>query len=409
MNVFSTIFLSTGYFCLIILFLTTCILIARSKLVRNTPVSIVINNQPNSLTVSAGGTLLTSLADNNIFISSACGGQGTCGQCKVMVTEGGGGLLPTETAHITRKQASQGYRLGCQLKVKNDLHITLPDSVFSARKMTCTVRSNRNTASFIKELVLQLPQGESLDFRAGGYIQIECGPHTVQYNDFDIDDNFSGEWDTYNLRKYKSVCREPVIRAYSMANYPEEKTIVMLNVRIALPPPGGKKIPPGIMSSYIFGLKPGDTVTVSGPYGEFYARETHKEMIFIGGGAGMAPMRSHIFDQLRRIHTNRKISFWYGARSKKELFYTDEFNSLAEKYTNFTFTAALSEPLPEDNWNGCTGFIHEVLLREYLAKHPSPEACEYYLCGPPLMLSACRKMLDNLGVDPEDVLFDDFG
>jgi len=330
--------------------------------------------------------------------------------CKVKVLEGGGAMLPTESGHISRGEAREGIRLSCQVKVKNDLKIEVPPEIFNIRKWQCTVRSNRNVATFIKELVLELPEGEEVPFRAGGYIQIECPPHTVHYKDFAIEERFRDDWDKYRLWDLVSRCDETVTRAYSMANYPEEKGLIMLNVRIATPPPRAPEgTPPGIMSSFIFGLKPGDKVTISGPYGEFYARDTGAEMVFIGGGAGMAPMRSHIFDQFKRIQTARKVSFWYGARSLREAFYVEDFDAIQAQNDNFRWTLALSEPLPEDRWEGPVGFIHQVLLDNYLSKHPAPEDNEYYICGPPMMNTAVINMLQDLGVEEENILFDDFG
>jgi len=342
-------------------------------------------------------------------VPSACGGKGSCGVCKVVVQEGGGSLLPTEEAHVNRREAREGVRLACQVKVKQNMKIEVAPEVFDVRKWQCKVRSNHNVATFIKELVLELPEGESVPFRAGGYIQIECPPHTVHFKDFDVEEEYRPTWDKFNIWQYSSTVDEPVTRAYSMANYPEEKGIIMLNVRIATPPPNTQGIPPGIMSSYIFSLKPGDEVTISGPYGEFFAKETNREMCFIGGGAGMAPMRSHIFDQFRRLKTSRKTTFWYGARSLCEMFYQEDFDSIAAENDNFNWYVALSEPLPEDNWDGLTGFIHQVLYDEYLSKHPEPEEIEYYLCGPPMMLSACTNMLKNLGVEEDMIMYDDFG
>src|SRR5690606_14415634 len=319
-------------------------------------------------------------------------------------------LLPTEQSHVSRGEARDHVRLSCQVKVKSDMRIEVPHEVFSVRKWECTVRSNHNVATFIKELVLELPPGESVPFRAGGYVQIECPPHTVRYSDFTIEPEYREDWDKFNMWRYVSVVDETVSRAYSMANYPEEHGIIMLNVRIASPPPrAAEGIPPGIMSSYIFGLKPGDKVTISGPFGEFFARETTNEMMFIGGGAGMAPMRSHIFDQFRRLKTDRKVTFWYGARSLREAFYIEDFDSIQRDFPNFKWHLALSEPLPEDHWTGHTGFIHQVVLEQYLKDHPAPEDIEYYLCGPPAMLAACMKMLTDLGVERENIMFDDFG
>lgn len=405
-----TIVMGVVMFCFVVLSLVGVLLAAKWKLVASGDVKILINeDESKALTTPAGSTLLNTLAANKIFVPSACGGKGSCGVCKVKVHEGGGSLLPTEEAHINRRQAHEHQRLACQVKVKNDMKIEIPPEVFDVRKWQCTVRSNHNVATFIKELVLELPEGESVPFRAGGYIQIECPPHTVHYKDFAVEEEYRDAWDRFNIWQYTSKVDETVTRAYSMANYPEEFGIIMLNVRIATPPPGSNGIPPGIMSSFIFNLKPGDKVTISGPYGEFFAKETEREMCFIGGGAGMAPMRSHIFDQFRRIKTHRKATFWYGARSLREMFYQEDFDSIAAENPNFTWYTALSEPQPEDNWTGLTGFIHQVLYDEYLSKHPEPEEVEYYLCGPPMMLSACTKMLGSLGVEEEMIMYDDFG
>lgn len=397
-------------FTLVILALVVILLVAKKQLVASGDVQILINDDPSkAVTAPAGSTLLSTLAAQQIFIPSACGGQGTCGVCRVKVFDGGGSILPTEKGHINRGEEREGYRLSCQVKVKQDLKIEIPHEVFGVKKWKCKVRSNHNVATFIKELVLELPAGESVPFRAGGYVQIECPPHTVHYKDFDVEPEYHGDWNQFNVWRYTSTVDETVNRAYSMANYPEERGIIMLNVRIASPPPRMPDVPPGKMSSYIFNLKPGDEVTISGPFGEFFAKDTRNEMIFIGGGAGMAPMRSHIFDQFRRLHTDRKVSFWYGARSLREAFYIDDFNSIAAENKNFEWHLALSEPLPEDNWTGLKGFIHQVLFDEYLKNHPAPEDCEYYICGPPMMNSAIIKMLTNLGVEPENILFDDFG
>ena len=401
--------LGVGLFTGIILLLVMVILFARSKLVASGAVKVLVNGE-RELPMRPGVKLMNGLADAELFIASACGGGGTCGQCKVRVLDGGGSVLPTETSLLSKREVANHYRLSCQVAVKQDMRVEVPDEVFGVRKYRCTVTSNRNVASFIKELVLQLPEGEELDFRAGGYIQIECPPHDLEFSDFEIDERFRDEWDRYKLWRYESHVKHSTMRAYSMANFPLEKGIIKLNVRIATPPPGSDdKVPPGIMSSYIFSLKPGDEVTVSGPFGEFFARETENEMVFIGGGAGMAPMRAHIFDQLKRRHSKRKMSFWYGARSLKETFYVDEFDQLATENDNFEWHIALSEPLPEDNWTGYTGFIHQVLHDQYLAKHKAPEECEYYLCGPPMMNSAVLKMLDDLGVTRDHILLDDFG
>lgn len=398
-------------FNIVILSLVVVLMFAKSKLVSSGEVSIEVNNDSEkTLKAPAGASLLTTLANQEIYIPSACGGKGTCGVCKVKVLEGGGAMLPTEQSHISRGEAREGVRLSCQVKVKNDLKIEVPPEIFDIRKWRCKVRSNRNVATFIKELVLELPEGEEVPFRAGGYIQIECPPHTIHYQDFDIEEQFRDDWDKYNLWDLVSRCDEEVTRAYSMASYPEEKDIIMLNVRIATPPPRAPEgTPPGIMSSYIFSLKPGDDVTISGPYGEFFARDTDAEMVFVGGGAGMAPMRSHIFDQFKRLHTKRKVSFWYGARSLREAFYVEDFDAIQAANDNFTWTLALSEPLPEDNWSGAVGFIHQVLLDNYLSKHPAPEDIEYYICGPPMMNTAVINMLQDLGVEQENIMFDDFG
>ena len=368
-----TILLGVSMFSFVILACVGVLLAARNKLVAMGDVEIVINDDPdNTLKTQAGSTLLGTLAENKIFIPSACGGKGSCGVCDVKVLEGGGALLPTESSHISRGDAREGMRLSCQVKVKQDMKIELPAEIFSVRRWECTVRSNHNVATFIKELVLELPEGEAVPFRAGGYIQIEAPPHVVEYKDFDIEEQFHEDWDQFNVWQYVSKVEEKVTRAYSMASYPAEKDIIMLNVRIASPPPRMPDVPPGQMSSYIFGLKPGDKVTISGPFGEFYAKETDNEMCFLGGGAGMAPMRSHIFDQLLTLDSERKITFWYGARSLKEAFYVEEFDKLAAEHENFEWFLALSDPLPEDNWTGLTGFIHQVAHDEYLSKHPAP-------------------------------------
>ena len=403
------ILFSVLLFTLLLMVLAMLILWVRARLLPQGNVTVRINDE-RDLAVPAGGRLLGSLAAAGIFVPSACGGGGTCGQCRVKVLEGGGGLLPTEASLISKREAAEGERLACQVPVSQDMSIRVPEEVFGVRKWECRVRSNDNVATFIKELIVELPEGETLDFRAGGYIQIECPPHRLKYSEFDIGEEYIEDWKRYGLLDLESVVTEPAVRAYSMASYPEENDIIMLNVRIATPPPNVMhKVPTGIMSSYIFNLKPGDTCTVSGPYGEFFARDTDNEMVFIGGGAGMAPMRSHIFDQLKRLKSRRRISFWYGARSLREAFYVDEFDELEKKHENFTWHLALSDPLPEDNWTGLEGFIHEVLYEHYLKDHPAPEDCEYYLCGPPMMIAAVNRMLDGLGVEPENILFDDFG
>ncbi len=393
----------------IVMCLVVLILITRSWLLPSGEVTLTINKDKEKLQVEPGSKLLNVLGEHDIFIPSACGGGGTCGQCLVKIKSGGGGILPTETAHITKREENEGYRLSCQVSVKQDMDLELSAEIFSISKWECRVRSNVCRSTFIKELVLELPEGVDLDFRAGGYIQIEAPPHVVEYKEIEISERFKTDWDKFNLWQYRSEVDEPVMRAYSMANYPEEKGIIMLNVRVSPPPPSTPEAPPGQMSSYIFNLKPGDQVTISGPYGEFFAKETDAEMVFIGGGAGMAPMRSHIFDQLKRLHSKRKISFWYGARSLREAFYVEEFDALAEEFDNFTWHLVLSEPQPEDNWNGATGFVHQYLYDSYLADHPAPEDCEFYLCGPPMMNKAATEMLFNLGVEQENILFDDFG
>ncbi|NNF67472.1 MAG: NADH:ubiquinone reductase (Na(+)-transporting) subunit F [Gammaproteobacteria bacterium] len=401
--------LGVGLFTLIILLLAFVILAARSKLVSSGNVSVIVN-EDKDLQMPVGVKLMNGLADAGIFVPSACGGGGTCGQCRVRVLDGGGAILPTETSLVNKREAADHVRLACQVAVKQDMRIRVSDDVFGVRKLDCTVVSNRNVASFIKELVVRLPEHELLDYKAGGYIQIECPPHDLRFSDFAIDEEFRDEWDRHNMWRYESHVTSTVSRAYSMASFPSEGELIRLNVRIATPPPGSDdSVPPGIMSSYIFGLQPGAVVTISGPYGEFFAKQTNNEMVFIGGGAGMAPMRSHIFDQLKRLHSKRKMSFWYGARSRREIFYAEEFDALAAAHENFAWHVALSEPQPEDNWSGYIGFIHKVLLDEYLAKHPAPEDCEYYLCGPPMMNTAVIKMLEDLGVTRENIMLDDFG
>ncbi len=405
-----TILLGMAMFSTVILFLVVFLMMARSKLVATGNVKVNINDDPeNSFEGAAGSTLLGTLSAEKIFIPSACGGKGTCGVCELQVFDGGGAILPTETSHISRGKAREGWRLACQVKVKQDIKIGIPPEIFNVRKWQCKVVSNINVATFIKELILKLPEGEEVPFRAGGYIQIECPPHVANYKDFDIEKEYRGDWDQFNMWQYVSKVDEDVSRAYSMASYPLEKDIIMLNVRIASPPPRQPNVPPGKMSSYIFNLKPGDECTISGPFGEFFARETEAEMCFIGGGAGMAPMRSHIYDQFHRIKTGRKATFWYGARSLREAFYVEEFDKIQEDNPNFKWHLALSEPQPEDNWDGKTGFIHQVLLDEYLSKHQAPEDVEYYMCGPPLMNDAVIKMLLDLGVESENIMLDDFG
>ena len=398
--------LGVGFFTGIVLLLVFVILAARARLVVLGDAHLVVNSEK-EFRVPVGSKLLTALAANQLFVSSACGGGGTCALCRVRVLSGGGAILPTETAHVTKREARNGERLSCQVTVKRDMEIEVPSEVFGCRQWRCRVRSNDNVATFIKNLVLELPSGEAVDFRAGGYVQIECPPHEISFADFDVAQEYRDAWDRFDFWKCRSVSDEPVSRAYSMANYPDEKGIIMLNVRIATPP--RPELPPGVMTSYLFGLKPGDEVTISGPFGEFFAKDTDNEMIFVGGGAGMAPMRSHIFDQLQRIHSDRRIGFWYGARSYRELFFVEDFDRLAREHDNFDWNIALSDPQPEDDWDGLTGFIHQVLYQQYLEAHPAPEDCEYYICGPPMMNAAVINMLHELGVEDENVLFDDFG
>ncbi len=405
-----TILLGVVMFTTVVLFLVGVILFARAGLVSTGQVHININHDPEkSVDVSAGSKLLGALADEKIFVSSACGGGGTCAQCKVKVFSGGGNILPTEEGHFTRREIQEGWRLSCQVAVKQDLDIELDESFFGVKRWECEVVSNNNVATFIKELVLKLPEGESVDFRAGGYVQLETQPYHIFFKDFNIAQEYRSDWERFHFFDLEAKSNESIIRAYSMANYPEEKGILKFNIRIATPPPGTHGIPPGVMSSYVFNLKPGDKVHVYGPFGEFFAKDTDAEMVFIGGGAGMAPMRAHIFDQLKRIHSKRKISFWYGARSLREMFYQDEYDALAKDYENFTWHVALSDPQPEDNWQGYKGFIHQVLYENYLKDHPAPEDCEYYMCGPPMMNAAVIKMLEELGVERDNILLDDFG
>jgi Na+-transporting NADH:ubiquinone oxidoreductase subunit F len=404
------VLLGVSIFTLIVILLVGLILIARSWLIPAGDIKLNVNDDPKrQLVVSPGTKLLNALGDNEIYIPSACGGGGTCGQCRVIVKSGGGDILPTETAHINKRDAREGYRLSCQVNVKQDMALEIDPQIFSIRKWDCVVRSNDSRATFIKELVLELPEGEELNFRAGGYIQIEAEPHKLEYKTMEIAEKFRADWDKFDLWRYTSEVEEPIMRAYSMANYPDEKGIIMLNVRVCPPPPAVDNAPPGQMSSYIFNLKPGDRVTISGPYGEFYATENDTEMVFIGGGAGMAPMRSHIFDQFKRLKTGRKVTFWYGARSLREAFYVEEFDALAQQFENFEWHLVLSEPQPEDAWNGAVGFVHQYLQDHYLADHPAPEDCEYYMCGPPMMTKSAMAMLYHLGVEEENIFFDDFG
>ena len=405
---FATIIGGVALFTVVVMLLVSLILVARARLVSSGDVQIEINGDPErTLTVPAGGKLLNTLADAGIFLSSACGGGGTCAQCKCQIVDGGGSMLPTEEGHFTRGQRRDNWRLSCQVAVKQDMKIEVAPEFFGVKQWETTVLSNDNVATFIKELVLEIPAGESVDFRAGGYVQLEVPPHEVRYANYEIDEQYRGDWEHFGLFKKVSKVNDTTIRAYSMANYPEEKGVIKFNIRIATPPPGSD-FPPGKMSSYVFGLKPGDKVKVFGPYGEFFAKDTDAEMVFIGGGAGMAPMRSHIFDQLRRLNSKRKISFWYGARSLREMFYEDDYNTLAAENDNFDWHVALSDPQPEDNWTGMTGFIHNVVLENYLKNHPAPEDCEYYMCGPPMMNAAVVKMLKDLGVEDENIALDEF-
>ncbi len=404
------IILGVSMFTAIVIALVLVILFAKSKLVSSGDVTISINGDPEkAVTTAAGGKLLGALAEQGIFIPSACGGGGTCGQCRVEVHSGGGDILPTEEGHINKREAKAGCRLACQVAVKQDMKIEVEDEIFGVQQWECEVISNDNKATFIKELKLGIPNGESVPFKAGGYIQIEAPAHHVKYKDFDIDEQYKGDWNHFGFFDVESKVDTDTLRAYSMANYPEEEGIIMLNVRIATPPPGRLHLPAGKMSSYIFSLKAGDKVTISGPFGEFFAKETDNEMVFIGGGAGMAPMRSHIFDQLKRLKSKRKMSFWYGARSKREMFYEDDYNGLAAENDNFKWHVALSDPQPEDNWEGMTGFIHNVLYENYLKDHEAPEDCEFYMCGPPMMNAAVIHMLKDLGVEDENIMLDDFG
>lgn len=409
-GLFLPVFSGVAMFTLVVLSLVMVILVARNFLIASGDVRIEINQSPDrAITTEAGGKLLQTLADKGYFLASACGGGGTCGQCRCIVNSGGGSITPTEASHFTMKEINANWRLSCQVPIKSDMDVVVDDEVFGVKSWECEVVSNDNVATFIKELVLKLPEGEAVDFRAGGYVQLECPPYRQAFKDMDIGKDYHSDWDHFKLWDLVSDNPEDVIRAYSMANYPEEKGVLKFNIRVATPPPNQMDLPPGIMSSYVFGLKPGDKVKVFGPFGEFFARETDAEMVFVGGGAGMAPMRSHIFDQLKRLNTNRKMTFFYGARSLKELFYQDEFDALQEKHPNFTWHVAMSEPLPEDNWQGPVGFIANILKNDFLDKHDAPEDCEYYLCGPPMMNQTTIDALISYGVDPENIMLDDFG
>lgn len=414
MSIGLVIGVSIAVFLIVILLLVGVLIYARMKLIPQGKVTVNIN-EDRQLEVDPGSSLLTTLAVNGIFLPSACGGGGTCAMCRCQVLEGGGSILPTETGYFTRKEQHDHWRLGCQVKVRENLRIHVDPHIFGIKKWECEVVSNRNVATFIKEFVVKLPEGENLEFKSGGYIQVDVPPCEVEYGrDITVEDQYRDEWDQYKMWDLKMKNSEPIFRAYSMANHPAESNIIMLNIRIATPPfdrksGGFMKVNPGICSSYIFSRKPGDKVTISGPYGEFFIKDTRKEMMFIGGGAGMAPMRSHIFDQFTTRHTDRKATFWYGGRSLRELFYIEEFKEIEKKFPNFKFHIALSEPKKEDNWSGYTGFIHQVIIDNYLKNHPEPEEIEYYLCGPPMMNQAVLKMLDDYGVPKEMIAFDDFG
>lgn len=413
MSTTSIILLSIAVFLVVVLIPVTILVIVRKKLAPQGKVKININDEK-EIEVEPGNSLLATLANEQIFLPSACGGGGSCGMCRCQVLEGGGTILPTETGFFSRKEQQNHWRLGCQVKVREDMKIHINPQIFGIKKWECEVVSNRNVATFIKEFVVKLPEGEHLKFLSGGYIQIDVPKVDVNYKDIDVDEEYRSDWEKFGMFDLVMHNPEPQFRAYSMASYPAEDNIIMLNVRIATPPfdrvnGGFMKVNPGVCSSYIYSLKPGDKVTISGPYGEFHIKDTKREIIFIGGGAGMAPMRSHILDLFLTKHTDRKVSYWYGGRSLRELFYIDDFRKIEEENPNFKFNIALSAPLPEDNWTGYVGNIHEVLLENYLKNHSEPEEIEYYLCGPPMMTAAVLKMLDSLGVPKEMISFDDFG
>ncbi len=400
-------------FLIVIVFLVVMLLYAKAKLSPSGPVTLTINDDI-KLEVESGSTILSTLSNEKIFLPSACGGGGTCGMCRCQVTSGGGHILPTEVGFFSRKQIHDHWRLGCQVKVRENMDINVPKEIFGIKKWECEVISNNNVATYIKEFKVKLPDGENLDFLPGGYIQIDVPKCEVDFKNIEVDEKFKVDWECYKMFDMKMKNLEPIYRAYSMANYPAEKNVIMLNIRIATPPwdkakNDFMKVNPGICSSYIFSRKPGDKVTISGPYGEFHIKQTNKEMVYIGGGAGMAPLRSHTFHLFKTEGTKRKVSYWYGARSSREVFYEDEFRAMEKEFPNFTFNLALSEPLAEDNWTGYVGFIHQVLLDNYLSKHDEPEEIEFYLCGPPQMNDAVFKMLDELGVPKENIAFDDFG
>ena len=404
----SGIIVFTGVILLLVLLLN----FAQAKLLPQGDVTLHINDDPeNDIIATPGSTLLTALATKNVFLPSACGGGGTCAMCKCQILEGGGEILPTETGYINRADAKNHWRLACQVKVKEDLTLQIPEEIFNIRKWECTVVSNNNVATFIKELVLDLPKGETLNFKAGGYIQIDIPEYTnLLFKNFDVENEYRPDWDKYKIWDLVANNDESIFRAFSMANHPAEGNRMMLNVRIATPPPKlWNDVPPGLASSYIFNLKKGDKVTISGPFGEFFIKETKREMVYIGGGAGMAPMRSHLFHLFQSLKTGRKVSFWYGARSLREMFYDEEFKDIQKRFLNFNYNVALSEPLPEDNWQGPTGFIHQVLHDNYLKDHEDPTEVEFYMCGPPPMIAACENMLYDLGVEEEMIAYDSFG
>ena len=412
LSIAGTVLISMAVFLLVMILLVVVLLYARKKLTPQGDITLKINDR--EMVVSPGSSLLSTLSNNEVFLPSACGGGGTCGMCRCQITEGGGAILPTETGFFTRREQHDHWRLGCQVKVRESMTIKVPEAVLGVRKWECEVVSNRNVATFIKEFVVKLPEGEDLNFRSGEYVQIYIPKYEADYRkDIDVEEEYRSDWDKFDLWSLKAKNEEETFRAYSMANYPAEKNLIILNIRIATPPMDKNRrwmnVPPGICSSYIFSRKPGDKVTISGPYGEFHIKNTESEMVYVGGGAGMAPLRSHIFHLLKTQKSKRKISYWYGARSRREIFYEEEFRELEKKFPNFTFNIALSEPLPEDNWTGYKGFIHKVLLDNYLSKQQLPEEIEYYLCGPPVMNAAVLNMLDNLGVPQENIAFDDFG
>ncbi len=413
LSIAGTVLISVAVFVLVMILLVVVLLYARQKLTPQGDVTLKINDR--EMVVSPGSSLLSTMSNNGIFLPSACGGGGTCGMCKCQITEGGGAILPTETGFFTRREQHDNWRLGCQVKVREDMTIKVPEAVLGIKKWECEVVSNRNVATFIKEFVVKLPEGEDLHFKSGEYIQIDVPKYEVDFGkDIDVEEEYRADWDKFRMWDLKHKNTEETYRAYSMANYPAEKNLIILNIRIATPPWDNAKkqfmkVPPGICSTFIFSRKPGDKVMISGPFGDFHIKNTETEMVYIGGGAGMAPLRSHIFHMLNTEKSKRKITYWYGARSKREIFYEDEFRELEKKFPNFKFNIALSEPMPEDNWTGYTGFIHQVLLDNYLGKLDLPEDLEYYLCGPPMMNSAVFNMLDNLGVPQENIAFDDFG